>query len=176
MSEIKLVVPSLEYGEDIMKMRSELFGAQDGDAFAGCAGLQKYEQVEDWIASNERFSSAETCPEGFVTSSVYLGVRCSDNKIVGIIDLRHHIDHPVLGLWGGHVGYIVRPDERGHGYAKAMVILALDKYREMNVDKIMITCHRGNIASERTIIASGGVFENEVLVDGEYVKRYWITL
>ena len=41
-----------------------------------------------------------------------------DNKIVGMIDLRHHINHPILSVWGGHIGYSVRPTERRKGYAK----------------------------------------------------------
>lgn len=40
----------------------------------------------------------------------------------------------------------------------------------------MITCNRDNIASEKTILANGGIFEKEVLGNGEYMKRYWITL
>ncbi len=39
-----------------------------------------------------------------------------DNRVVGAIDLRHHIDHPILGTWGGHCGYSVRPSERRKGY------------------------------------------------------------
>ena len=50
------------------------------------------------------------------------------------------------------MGYSVRPAERGKGYAKEI------------------------IASEKTIRANGGVFEKEVNVDGEIIKRYWITL
>ena len=41
----------------------------------------------------------------------------ADNRVVGIIDLRHHIDHPIRSLWGGHIGYTVRPSERGNGNA-----------------------------------------------------------
>ena len=40
----------------------------------------------------------------------------------------------------------------------------------------MITCSRDNLASEKTIIANGGIFEKEVFIDGEYIKRYWITI
>ena len=28
------------------------------------------------------------------------------------VPLYHHIDHPILSVWGGHIGYTVRPNER----------------------------------------------------------------
>lgn len=57
-----------------------------------------------------------------------------------------------------------------------MLRLNLQKCKERNMDKVMITCSRENVASEKTILANGGVFEKEVLVDGEYIKRYWVML
>lgn len=74
------------------------------------------------------------------------------------------------------MGYTVRPDERGKGYAKKMLRLNLQNCRDRGLDKVMITCSRDNTASEKTILANGGVFEKEICVDGGYVKRYWITL
>ena len=44
------------------------------------------------------------------------------------------------------------------------------------IDKVLVTCSRENPASEKVILANGGVFEKEIDVDGEYIKRYWITL
>lgn len=114
--------------------------------------------------------------EGFVTSNTYLAVRLCDNRIIGIIDLRHHIDHPVLGLWGGHIGYSIRPSERGKGYAREMLRLNLEKCRERGMDKVMVTCSQQNVASAKTIIANGGVYEKDVHVDGKVIQRYCIFL
>ncbi|EPZ58951.1 putative acetyltransferase [[Clostridium] sordellii ATCC 9714] len=59
-----------------------------------------------------------------VTSNTYIAVRLTDNKIVGVIDFRHNIDnHPILSVWGGHIGYSVRPCER----KKVMQQKCLDK-------------------------------------------------
>ena len=176
MNKIKLVKPSIKYDKDIMRFRQEIIEANDHNSFAGCYSLELISSAEEWLPIIEQMEKPDTCPEGLVTSDTYMAVRVSDERIVGIIELRHHIDHPILGLWGGHIGYSIRPSERKKGYAKEMLKLTLQKCRDRNMDKIMITCSRDNIASERTILANGGIFEKEVLGDGEYMKRYWITL
>lgn len=170
--EITLLEPSLKYGSDIMMFRQELIDACDYDCFAGCRNLKNCTTAKEWLKT---LDDDKKGIEG-VPSDTYLAVRVQDKKIVGIIDLRHHINHPVLGLWGGHMGYSVRPSERKKGYATQMLRLNLQKCRNRNIDKILVTCSRGNIASEKTILSNGGVFEKEILVDGEYIKRYWILL
>lgn len=176
MEEIILVRPTLEYGEDIWQFRQEIAQAGDADSFAGCSGLQKMDSVEAWIKRSVDWEKPENCPEGKTSASVFLAVRKSDNRIVGIIDLRHHIEHPVLKLWGGHIGYSVRPSERGKGYAKEMLRLNLENARALGIPKVMITCDEDNTASEKTILANGGVYEKTVCVDGQNIRRYWITL
>jgi len=50
--------------------------------------------------------------------------------------------------------------------------------REIGLDKVLITCINGNIGSEKTILANGGVYEYTVYEPNkkEYLKRFWITL
>nr|WP_314459456.1 GNAT family N-acetyltransferase [uncultured Clostridium sp.] len=105
-----------------------------------------------------------------------IAIRLTDNKIIGVIDFRHHINHPILSVWGGHIGYSVRPDERKKGYAKEMLRQNLKNCKAFGLDKVLITCNYANIASEKTIIANGGVFEKEVYIDSNRLKRYWIQL
>ena len=116
------------------------------------------------------------CPKGSVPSNTYIAVRISDDRVVGIIDLRHHIDHPILSVWGGHMGFTVRPSERGKGYATEMLRQNLQNCMARNMDKILVTCDRSNLASEKTILANGGVFEKEIDVNGEMIKSYWFFL
>lgn len=174
MDEIILMRPDERFSEDIWAFRQELIDAADSDSFAGCNRLRDCASAAEWCEW-VRFT-AENCPADKVPSDTYIAVRQNDRRIVGVIDLRHHIDHPILGLWGGHIGYIVRPDERGKGYAKEMLRLDLANARALGLEKVMVTCDDGNLASERTIIACGGVYEKSVFVIDHMVKRFWIEL
>lgn len=176
MDTIILVAPSSEYADQVMQFKAEIITANDADSFAGCSYLNHCDTYSDWLERLSRQENPALVPEGSVPSNAYLAVRISDNRVVGIIDLRHHIDHPILGLWGGHIGYTVRPSERGKGYAREMLRLNLENCRALGLEKVMITCSPSNPASERTIIANGGVFEKDVLVDGQTIRRYWISL
>ena len=44
----------------------------------------------------------------------------------------------------------------------------------MGIEKLLVTCEETNIASEKTILANGGVFEKTVEADGSIMRRYWI--
>ena len=48
--------------------------------------------------------------------------------------------------------------------------------KDLNINKVLITCDSENLASEKTILANGGIFEKSIEVDGDLVKRYWITI
>ncbi len=169
---IRLVKPTAEYAEDIMAYRTEFL--ENGEVIDGGSMLEEYDSADEWFAHLDEFSN--NCPEGFVASDTFLAVD-DDNSVVGIIDCRRHIDHPILGEWGGHIGYSVRKSERRKGHAKEMLRQALEIYRGRGIGKVLVTCYVGNTASEKTILANGGVFERETGdSSGHSIKRFWITL
>ena len=108
-TKIRLIKPTMDYAEDIMQLRQEIIEEKDPDAFAGCGNLEECKTAKEWIDRITLCENEETCPEGRVPSNIFIAIRESDNRIVGVIDLRHHLGNPVLREWGGHFGYIVRP-------------------------------------------------------------------
>ena len=94
-----------------------------------------------------------------VPSHMYLAVRKNDRRLVGIIDLRNHINHPILGTWGGHCGYSVRPSERRKGYAKRFLQVNM-----MIIEPIEIRDKLGRTV----ILRTAGVEDAEELI--QYLK------
>ena len=180
MTDIYLIEATPEYAEQVWQFRQEIFDCdKDSESpFAGCLSLDEAASAEEWIRLCQLRRSETTYKQTGVDvpSTTYFAVHKNDNWLVGIIDLRHHINHPILGTWGGHCGYTVRPSERGNGFAKEMLRLNLSNAKELGIEKILITCHSDNAASEKTIIANGGIYEKMIVVDGIEIKRYWVKV
>lgn len=174
LSQIKLIKPTLKYASDITEYRQEFLDS--GDSMDGCGNLRECSSAEEWIHGINMAENEETCPKHKVRSNTYIAIRLNDDKIIGVIDFRHHINHPILSVWGGHIGFSVRPSERRKGYATEMLRQNLINCKQYGLDKVLVTCDFDNIASKKTIIANGGIFEKEIMVDGDRIERYWIQL
>ena len=175
MNRLYLKFPTFKDKDDILKFKEEFISS--GQKMAGVSGLDKLE-FEEWFEKiiNER--NKETCGEGRVPATLFLTIRKEDEKIVGIVQVRHELSEYLLN-YGGHIGDCVRPSEQGNGYATEQIALALNFCRKLNIKKVLITCKQDNIASARTIIKNGGVLENEIpsaQEEGVVFQRYWIDL
>ncbi len=107
----------------------------------------------------------------------YIYVRESDNKIVGVIQIRHYFND-FLEKYAGHIGYSVCPSERKKGYATQMLKLVLPECKRLGIDKVLVCCVQGNEGSKKTILNNGGEYESTVYLKERdvYLERYWIDL
>lgn len=172
---MKLMEPTAEYCRQIQAYRQEFLAC--GDSMDGTGGLRRFEDPEKWVARCRLLKDPAHVQEGRVPATQYIFVREEDNKIVGMLQIRHFLND-YLEKFGGHIGYSVAPSERRKGYASAMLKSALPECRKLGIDKVLITCADSNVGSRRTILANGGVYESTVYEPDEKVclEKYRIDL
>ena len=73
---------------------------------------------------------------------------------IGSIDLRVGYTHHLI-MYGGHIGYAIRPEHRGHHYAARACKLLLPLARSHGLKELWITCNPDNIPSRRTCELAG---------------------
>ena len=127
------------------------------------------QKLQDWKRGKQ-------LPEGWVRCSTLYLIQ-EDGKILGKSSLRHELND-LLRTIGGHIGYIIRSDERQKGYGTAILKLTLEKAKALGLDRVLVTCDEDNVASRKIIEKNGGVLkdtfqENEMAVPK---RRYWIEL
>ena len=104
--------------------------------------------------------------------------------IIGHIELRiGNTNHIVM--YGGHIGYGVEPEHRGHHYAARACKLLLPLARRHRLTTLWISCSPDNIASTRTCELLGAKFveivnlpaDTDMYQQGERQKcRYRLNL
>lgn len=172
-SRLYLKFPSVEDKENVLGYKNEFL--QNNQKMAGVGGLDRFDTFEEWLEKVQKDTYANLCGEGRVPSTLYLTYRKEDNKLVGILQIRHELNDYLL-RHGGHIGDSVRPSEQGKGYGTEQIGLALEKCKDLGIDSVLITCNKSNIASARTIQKNLGILENEIIDNGEIVQRYWIDI
>jgi len=94
---------------------------------------------------------------------------------VGAIDIRHYLND-LLAEAGGHIGYSVRPSQRGTGTATWALRAALPIARDLGLERVLLTCEPNNEASRKSIERNGGIFESTKETTLGVKQRYWISL
>lgn len=132
--------------------------------------------ASDFPALIQKLEASETeegVEENFVPHHTFWLVDDS-NTILGIINIRSQMTER-LAIVGGHIGYGITPGQRRKGYATEILHLGLIEAKKLGIDRALVTCHKGNTGSERTIIKNGGVLAQQHYVEGEgEILGFWI--
>ncbi len=170
-----MIEPSEEYAEQIAEYKQAFLDADS--SMDGCGPLRRCENPMVYIAECRKYTVLDTLPEGLVLATQFFYIRKADNRLVGMLQVRHYFNN-YLSKYGGHIGYSIKPDERRKGYATSMLKTVLPYCKKIGLDKILITCFDDNIGSEKTILNNGGVYESTVNEPDrkQNLKRFWITL
>ena len=115
-------------------------------------------------------------PEGYISNTKYWLI--DNNEYIGSFTLRHDVNENLM-KWGGHIGYIVAPSKRGHGYAFAGLKLVLAEAAKLGLKRVLITCNTENNASFAVINKAKEIYGGEQLEDshleGFSEHRVWIN-
>ena len=125
---------------------------------------------EDWLENNQNQEMGINLPEGWVPA-IQLVAFSEKGQALGFLNLRLRLSDYLLEV-GGHIGYSIRPSERGKGYAKETLRQGLQVAKEKNIKKALVTCSVNNPASRAVILANGGLIEDV----RNRVERYWIEV
>jgi predicted acetyltransferase len=176
MNNLKLIEPTKERKLEAKEYIQE-FRDYNSD-INGTGGLHKLvDNYDEWLQKLEKDKDINAIDQDRVPADTYFAVRKEDNKIIGMINIRHELNDYLL-KYGGHIGYCVRPTERKKGYATEILSLGLEKCKELGINKVLVTCYKDNIGSAKTIQNNGGVLENEIdsSEEGKIMKKYWIDI
>ena len=162
MEKFYFEVPSISRKNDAIEYINEFYKFNSN--INGTGGLQRFlNNYEEWLKKLQedytRIPNEEKVP-----ARTYFLVRSNDNKIVGMINIRLALNEK-LKKYGGHIGYSIRPTERGKGYNKINLYLGLKVCKEHGINKVFMDANKENPASWRTMEALGGINIREFFDD-----------
>ncbi len=98
-------------------------------------------------------------------------------RLIGRSSIRHYLTAD-LAHEGGHVGYDIRPAERGKGYGTLILRQTLEEARRLGIGRVLLTCDTDNVASAKIIEKNGGRLQDQAVSkrSGKLISRYWIEL
>lgn len=172
MEQVTLVYPRMTHKSMAKRYAKECARVEE-TILNGAGGYHINIEYETWLKKEKQNHLGIHLDSGFVPATTYFCL--ADNELVGMLNIRHCLNE-FLRQQGGHIGYSVAPSKRNQGYATKMLQQAIMLCKDWDIYPILITCHKENIASRKTIEKCGGILENEYFNEEtkETYLRFWI--
>lgn len=147
---------------------------------------EKAENPDLWIETPEEFARLVKANRPLVLDGLpgdppeeYLWL-IDHGEWIGRILLLHWLNE-YRRQTDGQVDYWIRPSKRGQGYGHLILKLGLERFRQLGLESILLSCRSDNLPSRKIIEANGGVFEREIETPDVFGlfrprRRYWIHL
>ncbi|MBQ3409012.1 MAG: GNAT family N-acetyltransferase [Clostridia bacterium] len=173
--KFKLVIPTIKYKRKAIKYIKEHH--KYNSRINGSGLLYEYlNDYDGWLKKLEYERNIVT-DNVLVPSETYFLVRTNDDKIIGMVNLRTDLNERVKNTYGS-IGYGVRPKERRKGYNKINLYLILLECKKRGIKSVILSCEKDNIASSKTMLALGAVFDKEIFnnFQKKFVEFYRIDV
>lgn len=154
-------------GKDVYEMIKEIGLGENG--FTTNFPESSFEDFKNALPRLVEISEGIGLPEGYVPQTIYW--MYVDDRPVAYGKLRHNLNGKLIE-YGGHVGYIVRPNERGKGYGKLFLGELKNAAKLIGIKRLLITCDDTNSRSRSVVESNNGILEE--IKDG--ICRYWIEI
>lgn len=167
--------PSLEHEVEAVAYINEF--KTYGDQANGSGGLDKMDDFGAWLGKSRGTYTYGSPDHIHVPASTFFLVDdINPSRILGMINIRHKLNQSLLEH-GGHIGYGIRPTERGRGLGNEILRLGLEKAKLLGIERVLLTCYADNPASAKVMVKNGAQLWDEIVdsEDGKIVQRYWIN-
>jgi predicted acetyltransferase len=154
-------------GQEVYEMIKEIGLGENG--FTTNFPETSFEDFKNALPRLVEISLGKNLPNDYVPQTIYW--MYVDDRPVAYGKLRHKLNDKLLE-YGGHVGYIVRPSERGKGYGKLFLGQLKSAAKTIGIERLLITCDDTNSRSRAVVENNLGKLEE--IKDG--ICRYWIEI
>lgn len=153
------LIPLWEADEERAYDLQKSFAPNENGFVNGAYGLSR-QAFSEFVQLRKRNSQGLDLPEGHVPDTVYV-LEDDSEGYMGIVKLRHRLND-ALRQGAGHIGYGIRKEYRGRGYATAALSLALDEARKIvPEDEIYLSVRKDNPASLKVQLRNGARVDHE---------------
>ena len=173
MDKIILVTPNIQLKSKALDYRQEHFDFGE-TVINGSELFDKTPCYEEWLERITANSNKKTVDPNWVLTDTFFAIRVSDNRIIGIADLRYELNDFLKDL--GNCGYSVRPSERNKGYASEILKQICTLAKEHGLANLQLSVERENTASIKTILRNGGCYSRSFKFGNEEADVYSINL
>ena len=175
---MRLVFPSERYAYKAADYIQEFYDYSS--EINGTGSLQHFLKQADyklWLKKVMDDLDIANLKDNRVPAYTYFYVREEDDQIVGMINIRLVLND-FFRTEGGHIGYSIRPTERGKHYGSQMLREGLAICKMLRIHDVIVTCDKDNPASAGVIRNCGGELDEEFYSDTfkTIVQRYIIHL
>lgn len=150
--QIALVKPAIELGPAYLDMVNDFL--QAGEEYGYNNVELAREDFAQFVRELEEEAEGVGLPPGMPAQQTYLLLK-DGQLVIGEIRFRPNLAPP-YEKYSGHIGYNIRPSQRGKGYATRQLALLLDEARKLQLPGVSLTIDDENPASVRVIEKNGG--------------------